>query len=186
MITFKYFVIARASCHKVKLTLAKSLDKNIEKIGKGSSLLLTLRTAVWRVMFTLLEAKTIKLLFPDRKSTSWILGKAPSFSINQTTRSSPIKCDWLQIMTDNQINPYDWLDLTIILFEKVKVSPWTSSEGVRLYHTIYFLAFRTKIKERHSSCKMKLLFVITFFLCISVGKFELNPYFFSPTNFIVA
>ena len=97
-----------------------------------------------------------------------------------------MKCDWLQIMTDNQINPYDWLDLTIILFEKVKVSPWTSSEGVRLYHTIYFLAFRTKIKERHSSCKMKLLFVITFFLCISVGKFELNPYFFSPTNFIVA
>ena len=59
MITFKYFVIARASYHKVKLTLAKSLDKNIEKIGKGSSLLLTLRTAVWRVMFTLLEAKTI-------------------------------------------------------------------------------------------------------------------------------
>ena len=33
-----------------------------------------------------------------------------------------MKCDWLQIMTDNQINPYDWLDLTIILSEKVKVS----------------------------------------------------------------
>ena len=54
----------------MKLTHAKSLDKNIKKIGKGSSLLRTLRTAVWRVMFTLLEAKTIKLLFPDRKSTS--------------------------------------------------------------------------------------------------------------------
>ena len=95
-----------------------------------------------------------------------------------------MKCDWLQIMTDNQINPYDWLDLTIILLEKVKVSPWTSSQGVRLYHTIYFLAFQTRIKERHSSCKMKLLFVITFFLCISVGKFELSqPLLFFTDQF---
>ena len=31
-----------------------------------------------------------------------------------------MKCDWLQIMTDNQINPYDWLDLTSISLEKSK------------------------------------------------------------------
>ena len=173
----------------MKLTHAKSLDKNIKKIGKGSSLLRTLRTAVWRVMFTLLEAKTInwalvswqKINFLNSRKSSIFQGRKTP--INQTTRSSPMKCDWLQIMTDNQINPYDWLDLTIILLEKVKVSPWTSSQGVRLYHTIYFLAFQTRIKERHSSYKMKLLFVITFILCISVGKFK---YFFSPTNFTVA
>ena len=43
--------------------------------------------------------------------------------ISQTIRSPPMKCDWLQIMTDNQINPYDWLDQMIILSEKVKVTP---------------------------------------------------------------
>ena len=52
--------------HKNVLKLKLGLDKNIDKIGKGSSHLLTLRTAVWRFMFTLLEAKTIKLLFRDR------------------------------------------------------------------------------------------------------------------------
>ena len=38
-----------------------------------------------------------------------------------------MKYDWLKIMTDNEINPYDWLDLNYILLEKLMVSIMTST-----------------------------------------------------------
>ena len=106
--------------------------------------------------------------------------------ITQTITSPPMKCDWFQILTDNQIKPYDWLDLNLILLGKVEVSLLTSTSDVPLQYSNYYLASQTGRKERHSSCKMKLLFVVTFFLCISVGKSERNPYFFLRTNFTIA